>query len=90
MRPMLPLILWTAIVSGCATTPPPVANVRAKPVTCFLSLPPTLSLLPDNWSSMTHRDKAVTILDLHVDDGVNYAQALTQLHDCQQWIQETP
>lgn len=87
---LLLLTLLIPLLSCCATTPAAAPNVRAKPVTCFLSLPPTLSLLPADWATQDHQHKAITLLDLHVDDGVNYAQALTELGDCREWIQETP
>ena len=85
------LTLSLVLVSGCSTTPvQPPPHLRAKPTTCFLSLPPTLELLPPGFESYSFDDKATALLDLHQHDGTAYAQALTQLHDCQDWIRETP
>lgn len=91
------LILSLLLSSGCAGSPvrqPP--GLRAKPTACFLDLPANLSLLPPDWEVLplydptAPRDKVRVLLQLHDADGGAYAQSLTNLHDCQVWIKETP
>ena len=80
-------ILLLALTSACSTTPvQPIA--RTKPTTCFLTLPPILELLPPGFEGYSPHDKAIALLDLHQHDGATYAQALTQLKDCQEYINQ--
>jgi hypothetical protein len=77
------------LVSGCSTMPVPPPSLQ-KPVTCLLPVPDTLALLPPGFEAYSLPDKAVSLLDLHTQDGATYATAVTQLHDCQNFIRGLP
>jgi hypothetical protein len=59
-------------------------------VACFLPVPDHLAPLAPLFESLDLTDKAKSLLTLHAGDGATYAMALTDLRDCQTWIQETP
>lgn len=47
-----------------------------------------LQLLPTGFEALAPADKARMLLTLHAMDGDAYATAVTELKDCQAWIQD--